>query len=110
VAPNSSRGRLSGARRSLPDDSDTPFSPLGTGPDRPARLALRLSVIGLIPGTGLILGPIALGLVALSWRRQSDPAFRAYAPIRAALFLGVLITLTNWAGLALMILGWPWFA
>jgi hypothetical protein len=108
VPPNASRGRPSGSRRSLPDDSDTPFSPLGTGPDRAARLAFRLTVIGLIPGLGLLLGPAALALVALTWRRQSDPAFKAYAPIRAALVLGIAITVTNWAGLALMLLGWPW--
>ena len=107
MASNASRGRASGSRRAVPDDTQTPFSPLGNGPDRLARLAFRLTVIGLIPGLGLILGPISLFLVALSWRRQSNPAFAAHAPIRAALFLGVLITLTNWAGLALMILGWP---
>jgi hypothetical protein len=106
VPPNSSRSRGSGSR-ALPDDSDTPFSPLGTGPDRPARLAFRLCVIGLLPGLGLVLGPIALLLVGITWRRQSDPAFRATAPMKAALFLGVLITVTNWAGLSLMVLGWP---
>jgi hypothetical protein len=92
----------------LPDDSDTPFSPLGTGPDWLARLAFRLTVIGLLPGVGLVLGPIALFLIAITWRRQSDPAFRATAPIRAALFLGIVITVANAVGLLFLLLGWPW--
>jgi hypothetical protein len=66
-----------------------------------------LCVFGLIPGLGLLLGPIAVLLGIRAWARgRSDPAFTLQAAARAAIVLGLLLSLTNWVGLTLMILGW----
>jgi hypothetical protein len=95
-------------RRAVAEESDTPFGPLGRGPNRTALVAYRLAVLGLVPGLGLVLGPVA-GLMAAYARRRgrSDPAFTAQGPATTAVLLGLALTLTNWAGLYLMIRGWP---
>jgi hypothetical protein len=91
----------------VPEEADTPFGPLGTGATRTGRLAYLLAVAGLVPGLALLLGPAAV-LLGLRARRRgrNDPAFTAEGPARAAVLLGSLEAVTNWAGLALMILGW----
>lgn len=99
--------RSRGPRRAVAEESDTPFESLGIGPNRPARLAYYLGVIGLIPGIGLLLGPAAMVLGAWAWwRGNGNPAFTSRNIARAALILGLLLTLTNWAGLALILAGW----
>jgi hypothetical protein len=93
-------------RRGGLDDADTPFSPYIEPPNRPALRAYRLSVYGLVPGAGLLLGPLAVVLALLARHRgKSDPGFTAHAPAKAALLLGSLIGITNWVGLALMLAG-----
>jgi hypothetical protein len=80
---------------------------LGTGPNRAALIAYRIAVAALVPGLGLLLGPLA---VVLGWRAgrrgRGDPAFTAQSPVIAAVALGGLLTLTNWLGLVLMVAGW----
>ena len=87
--------------------SDTPFS--GQAADTRGVLAVwgyRLSLCGLIPGVGLLLGPLALvlGLLAAlsTWRKLG---FKAGSLCIAAIVLGLLTTLTQWWGLSLMIRG-----
>jgi hypothetical protein len=104
AAARPSAGR---SRRPVPEDSDTPFVELGAGANRMARLSYYLALAGLVPGLGLLLGPAAAVLGALAYRRgRVDPEFTAHGPARGALFLGLLLALTNWAGLLLMVLGW----
>jgi hypothetical protein len=76
------------------------------GPNRRAIWAYRISVIGLIPGLGLGLGPAAIvwGLLARLLGRI-DPEFTGHGLALTAILLGVLNTLTNWIGLMLMIQG-----
>jgi hypothetical protein len=104
------RRRLGSGRRAahaLADEADTPWGKLGEGPNRPARLAYHLAVLGLVPGVGLALGPaaFAVGLYA-QLRGRSHPAFNAGAFSRTSIGLGLAEGLTNWAGLALMVSGW----
>jgi hypothetical protein len=74
------------------------------GPNRAARRALRHGVLGLVPGLGLLLGPLAVVLGVVAERRgKADPTFAAQAHARAAVLLGLALTLTNWVGLALMV-------
>ena len=92
-------------RRGVAEESDTPFSPRTEASNRAALRAYRLCVLGLVPGLGLALGPLAMVLGGLARARgRTDPDFTARGPALAAVLLGGLITLTNWLGLALM--GW----
>jgi hypothetical protein len=84
-------------------------SPFG-GPvephNRPAIYAYRCSILGLIPVVGLILGPVALvwGFLALR-RGRKDPEFSGHGPALLAMFLGLLLTLSQWTGAVLIYLG-----
>ena len=74
--------------------------------NRAAMRAYRLSVVGLIPFAGLVLGPAALVLGVIAGRRgRDDPAFTARGPARAAVVLGAVDAVTNWAGVVLIVLG-----
>jgi hypothetical protein len=94
-------------RRGLAPESDTPFSDQADVRGRAAVRAYRMSVYGLIPGFGLLLGPIAVVLgLYVRWSGRGDPSFRGQSLANAAILLGGLLTVTTWLGLALMILGW----
>ena len=94
-------------RRAVAEDSDTPFGGHVERQNRAAVWAYRVAVLGLIPGLGLALGPLAVvwGMWA-QWRGRREPEFTAYGPATAAVLLGLFITLTNWLGLTLMIRGY----
>jgi hypothetical protein len=96
-----------GKRRGIAPESDTPFSEQAKivhGPE--AVRAFRCSVYGLVPGVGLLLGPIAFLLGVWAWlRNRNDPQRKGIPMARAAMLLGSLSGLTQWGGLALMILG-----
>jgi hypothetical protein len=92
-------------RRSTVEDTDTPFGRYIDPANRPAVLAYRIAVLSLVPGLGLVLGPAAVVLGALArWRGRADPDFTARGPAAGAVLFGVMTALTNWAGLALMVL------
>jgi hypothetical protein len=100
------RRKASGRRRTALDEVESPFSPNIDPVNRTAAWAWRLSVFGLIPGAGLLLGPLALLLGVVARRRgKRDPAFTANHLAAAAIILGGLLTITTWLGLALMLLG-----
>jgi hypothetical protein len=85
---------------------DSPFGPVGGGPNRRAFIAYRWAVVALIPFVGLVAGPMAFALGANAWlrdRQQED--FSAWGPLNASLVLGGLAAVTNWVGLALMLIG-----
>jgi hypothetical protein len=93
-------------RRPASQDSDTPFGAKPEGSNLAALLAYRLSLFGLIPIFGLVLGPISVLIAAWAWwKGRNDPAFSAYGPLVAALILGVVDSLTNWGGVVLITLG-----
>jgi hypothetical protein len=93
--------------RGISEESDSPFSPYASATNRPVLRAYKVCVFGLIPFLGLVLGPAALILNAWGhYRTRYDPRFTAHGPRKATYVLGALITLTNWAGLVLMVVGW----
>jgi hypothetical protein len=93
-------------RRAGAEESDSPFGPLGDGPNRRALVAYRIAVVGLIPVAGLVAGPVAVLLGCLAWHRdRKDEGFNAWGPLHASLLLGALCTLTNGVGLTLLALG-----
>ncbi len=69
-----------------------------------AQRAYHISLWALLPGVGLLLGPLAIVLGWRAVRGSGDASSRNRA--KAAVLLGVLITLTQWLGVALMIYGW----
>ena len=92
--------------RAAVDDSDAPFGARAEGSNLPALLAYRLSLFGLIPVVGLVLGPAAVVLAIWArWKGRNDPAFTAIGPVFAAVILGSLDALTNWGGVVMMGLG-----
>ncbi len=101
-----SRTRTKTRRHALPEAAENPWGRLGEGTNRPARLAYHLGVLGMIPGLGLLLGPVAVVLGLYAARRgRNDPAFNSDPFVRTAVGLGLAEGLTNWAGLVLIILG-----
>src|SRR5262249_55485707 len=99
--------RLGKPRRRPVVESTTPFSPEAEARGRLALRAYRLSLFGLIPFVGLVLGPLAALLGTIAHQRgKSEPAFKGQAPALAAIVLGLLVALTNWVGVALMVVGW----
>jgi hypothetical protein len=93
-------------RRMANGDMEDPLAGPVEGSNRIALRAFRLSQISLIPGVGLILGPLSavLGSVA-RFRGRRDPAYKLDAPAKAAIVLGSLVTITNWLGLVLLLQG-----
>jgi hypothetical protein len=98
-------GTLSRRRRSSVEDTDTPFSRHIDPANRPAVRAYRVAVLSMVPGLGLLLGPVAVVLGAAASRHgKADPDFTARGPAAAAVVFGAMTAVTNWAGLALMVL------
>ena len=97
-------------RRGVAHESDTPFS--SQAADARGRAAVRaylVSLYGLIPLAGLLLGPAAMVMGAWAWMRgRREPAFKGVSLCKAAILLGFLLTVTQWVGLALMLSGLHW--
>jgi hypothetical protein len=74
--------------------------------NRLAVLAYRCAVVGLLPGLGLLMGGVAIGLGIVGRRRfLADPELRGLGHSIAAIVLGVLELLTNGGGLVLIWIG-----
>jgi hypothetical protein len=98
--------RRRGRRRHAAEETVAPSPALAAANHRAALRAYRVSVLGLIPGLGLLLGPLAVVLGAAVRRRvHSDPDLGVQNLATASVVLGALATLTNWLGLALLIQG-----
>ncbi len=87
-------------------DPQAPVSPETEARHRFARTAYRVAILGLIPGLGLILGPIAVVLGIVARRRAlKDPEFTLWGPVFGAIIGGSIIALCNGVGVTLMVLG-----
>jgi hypothetical protein len=92
--------------RSSEKHADIPISPFAAKCNRDVFRAYRLSLFGVIPFLGLVLGPLAVFMASRILRKaRDDPDFSAQAHAYASIFLGTLSAATNWIGLALMLLG-----
>jgi hypothetical protein len=93
-------------RRAVREAAASPFGGPVEPHNRPAIYAYRCAVYGLVPGLGLVLGPIALVWGWLAWRSgRKDPQFTAQGPALLAILLGALLTLSQWIGAVLIYLG-----
>jgi hypothetical protein len=93
-------------KRSVVDQIDSPFGPVGDGPNRRALMAYRWGIVSLIPLIGLFAGPFALALGVTAWLRdRQHDGFSAWGPLNASMLLGAVAALTNWIGLTLMLIG-----
>jgi hypothetical protein len=100
ATPKPVNRRSSARRRNLADEEEANAN----GDSRAAR-AYRLSLWSLIPGLGLLLGPIAVVLSCVALRgTANDAAARNQAKV--GILLGSVVSLTQWLGIALMICGW----
>jgi hypothetical protein len=98
--------RKGGRRRGPAEETDTPSASAEGGTNRAALRAYRVAVLGLVPGLGLLLGPLAVVLGTAARRRgRSDPDFTARSHAAASVVLGALTAATNWLGIALMAWG-----
>jgi hypothetical protein len=101
------RASRPGRRRAQLENIDRALGDQAEGNNRSALYAYRLSLFGLVPFVGLLLGPLAALLAGRARRRgRSDPEFVGDDVARAAFFVGTATGLTQWLGLALMLWGW----
>jgi hypothetical protein len=57
----------------------------------------------------LVLGPLAMVLGAVARLRGNKvPGFTGQGPTAVTMVLGATITVTQWAGVILMVVYWPW--
>lgn len=74
--------------------------------NKKALVAYRLSMYGLIPVAGLLLGPVAVAVGLLGWRHyRIFPKDRGIGHAVAAVILGSLEILTNGLGLFFIWIG-----
>ncbi len=94
------------ARREPVDTGNSASSTWMESPNPTATAAYRCGILAMIPGLGLVLGPVALvwGLWA-HHREKANPSERGTTQAIAAIVFGGLCALTNWLGLYLMMLG-----
>ncbi len=93
-------------RRASRGKGDPSASPLDPGRRTPEWVAYRIGLFSLIPGLGLVLGPLALVLGIGAWTRmtaEDDPS--VHGPIMAAVILGSATLIANVLGLTLIIWG-----
>ena len=92
------------ARRRKHDRSEIPVSFLPEG-NPPARRAYICALLGLIPGLGLLFGPLAIGFCVAGLRvAAADEFHRGRAHSKISRILGVLEIVTNAAGWAVLAL------
>jgi hypothetical protein len=97
--------RGSGSRRRVSSEDDPSAAEPWEATTPAARRAYRLALLSLVPGLGLVLGPLAVLLGCLAGR-ASDKDARSRTQARLAVLLGALVALTQWTGVLLMIHGW----
>lgn len=95
--------RRAAGQQEAPSPFERPVDPVNW----PCTRAYWVSCVSLIPGVGLIAGPLAFLLgVQGQVHASRQPACTTSSQAHAAILFGALSTLTNWGGLWLMILGW----
>ena len=86
------------ARRRKHDRSEIPVSFLPEG-NPPARRAYICALLGLIPGLGLLFGPLAIGFAVAGFRvANADEFHRGRGHAKISRLLGILEIVSNTAG------------
>ena len=94
-------------RRAAADDANGASNPEAELHNAAALRAYRICLYSLIPGVGLLLGPVGLFLgVVAAIRSRGVPGYSAKGVALGAILLGTLVTATQWAGVTLMAIGW----
>jgi hypothetical protein len=97
------KGRPPDARRRKIEASE---AAVVDSPNPAAWRAYRVSVWSVVPGFGLLLGPLAMGLGALAVR-DAGHDLSARNRAKAAMIFGTGSALTQWLGITLLYFGWP---
>jgi hypothetical protein len=94
-------------RRPSAEEAIAASSPEAEQRNAAALRAYRICLAAILPGPGLVLGPLAIimGLIA-RFRGRGVEGFTNGAMTTSAIALGALITATQWAGVTLMVVGW----
>ena len=96
-------------RKPRPDKSELPVSFLPEG-NRPAKYAYVAALVGLVPGVGLVCGPVALVLGQVGRRRaRADEQKRGVGHAALSVMLGGLEAVCNALGLYFVGLGRDWW-
>ena len=73
--------------------------------NRQVKRIVLVTLVAIIPGLGLVLGPVVMILIALVLRRgKGDAAFTAARGARVTLIIAAITTACNWIGLGLIAL------
>lgn len=95
--------------KSINRKKDTPpdqISPQTEACNQAAQQAYWFATMGLIPIVGLVFGPIAIVLGLLAKKKaRADSEFTLWGPVWASIYFGLAITVCNWVGVGLMIIG-----
>jgi ribosomal protein L40E len=95
--------KLDRPRRRKRGAEDDAGSTLG---GRTAIAAFRCTLVGLVPGLGLVLGPIGVVLALVAYRlEQGGPSRKGIHPALGVLALAAGVLVTSWVGVLLMIYG-----
>jgi hypothetical protein len=94
-------------RRPSSDEPEATVDPKAEECNRAGQRAYRACVVGILPGAGLVLGPVAilLGIIA-AIRGNGVPGFTAKGLAVLSVLLGAVITACQWTGVVLMVIGW----
>jgi hypothetical protein len=96
---------LSRSSRSRRRNNETYEAAAGDSDNPAAWRAFRVALWALMPGLGLLLGPLAVVLGYMAVRSAGEDA-PARNRAKASILFGVLITLTQWLGITLIIHSW----
>jgi len=93
-------------RRVNNEETANPYEAQTVPCNRAAARAFHVAILALIPVVGLLLGPVALLWGAIAHQRgKGDPQYTARSAALGAVVFGAVITITNWVGLGLIVLG-----
>jgi hypothetical protein len=94
-------------RRSSAEEANAASGPEAEQRNAAALRAYRVCLAAIVPGPGLVLGPLAVVMAVIARvRGRGVEGFTDRGLTTGAIVLGTLITATQWAGVTLMVVGW----
>jgi hypothetical protein len=101
---NACGAKVRRTRKRAADAADTPLTHEADLGGRATQWAYQCAMYGLIPLAGLVLGPVAVVLALLGYRQDRTTPGKGRVAL-AIMAIGAVVLLTNWVGVALMVLG-----